>query len=230
MFVRFRQTTRRLQVSLVETHRCNGKVRADHIASLGSILTPADIADRIAFWAKLHQRLARLSNRISAKQHGELLASIHERVPMVTVAEQRDLQLANAKADAQFWNSFAALHAGTADDHRRLAAGAERAVTSSEAGRAQAAEYAASAEDRIAKIERGEDVQGGFGKPATREDFERVLIEAGMSKRDIQRAVQVSAISDAFGFDVLMRELRQAKDRAEDKVVRSLAGLLPDDG
>jgi hypothetical protein len=37
MFVRFRQTPRRLQASLVETRRSNGKVRHEHIASLGSV-------------------------------------------------------------------------------------------------------------------------------------------------------------------------------------------------
>jgi hypothetical protein len=34
MFVRYRQTQSRLQASLVETRRINGKVRHEHIASL----------------------------------------------------------------------------------------------------------------------------------------------------------------------------------------------------
>jgi hypothetical protein len=37
MFVRFRETGRRLQCSLIETRRVDGKVRHEHIASLGSI-------------------------------------------------------------------------------------------------------------------------------------------------------------------------------------------------
>ena len=37
MFVRFRQTAYRLQVSLVETRRAEGKVKHEHVASLGSI-------------------------------------------------------------------------------------------------------------------------------------------------------------------------------------------------
>jgi hypothetical protein len=31
-------------------------------------------------------------------------------------------------------------------------------------------------------------VSGGLGKPMTREDFERILLDAGMTKRDIRHA------------------------------------------
>ena len=64
MFVRFRQTARRLQVSLVETHKSQGRVRHEHVASLGSVPSDLTPADRIAFWAALHPRLAKLGNRI----------------------------------------------------------------------------------------------------------------------------------------------------------------------
>jgi hypothetical protein len=40
MFVRFRQTKHRLQVSLVGTRRDGGKVRQEHIAQLGSVEIP----------------------------------------------------------------------------------------------------------------------------------------------------------------------------------------------
>ena len=51
----------RLQLSLIETRRCDGKVRHEHIASLGS-----SVAERIAFWTRLHERLAKLANRVDA--------------------------------------------------------------------------------------------------------------------------------------------------------------------
>ena len=60
MFTRFRQTARRLQVSFVETRRINGQVRHSHVASLGAIRVSPSAADCIAFWTKLHQRLATL--------------------------------------------------------------------------------------------------------------------------------------------------------------------------
>jgi hypothetical protein len=47
MFVRFRESTHRLQVSLVETRRLGGGVRHEHIASLGSIANKPSVADRI---------------------------------------------------------------------------------------------------------------------------------------------------------------------------------------
>jgi hypothetical protein len=37
MFVRFRKTAHRLQVSLIETRWAAGKVRSEHVAGLGSI-------------------------------------------------------------------------------------------------------------------------------------------------------------------------------------------------
>jgi hypothetical protein len=54
MFVRFRQTRRKLQASLAETRRIDGRVRHEHIASFGSVPAPPSIAERIAFWKQLH--------------------------------------------------------------------------------------------------------------------------------------------------------------------------------
>jgi hypothetical protein len=39
---------------LVETRRLNGKVRHEHVASLGAIAAPLTIADRVVFWTRLH--------------------------------------------------------------------------------------------------------------------------------------------------------------------------------
>jgi hypothetical protein len=61
MFVRFRQTPRRLQASIVETRRKAGKV-----ASLGTIGLPMTVRGRQAFWAYLWDRLATLSNRVGS--------------------------------------------------------------------------------------------------------------------------------------------------------------------
>jgi hypothetical protein len=45
MFVRFRQSAQRQQPSIVETRRVAGKVRHEHVASLGSIRPTPSIAD-----------------------------------------------------------------------------------------------------------------------------------------------------------------------------------------
>jgi predicted Zn-dependent protease len=69
--------------------------------------------------------------------HGKVLGAVHDRVPMVTADEQRALQLENAKADAQFWDRMADMHAGTAADHKGLAARAERTAAEGEVERAK---------------------------------------------------------------------------------------------
>jgi len=84
MFVRFRQSRRRLQCSLLETRRVDGKVRHEHIASLGTIEIPPSIADRAAFWGALLQRLGKLSNRLSHQTHGKLFEQIKVKIPIPT--------------------------------------------------------------------------------------------------------------------------------------------------
>src|SRR5215208_4795115 len=110
MFTRFRQGDYRLQVSLVETRRVDGKVRHEHIASLGSIETPQTVEGRLAFWQRLHDRFAKLGNRVDAAMQGKLLGEVHARVPMVTLDEQRALQLERAEADERFWNGLRDMH------------------------------------------------------------------------------------------------------------------------
>jgi hypothetical protein len=58
MFVRFRNTARRLQGSIVETHWTAGRVRHEHVASLGSIPLGMTVGDRLDFWAAVHRRFA----------------------------------------------------------------------------------------------------------------------------------------------------------------------------
>jgi hypothetical protein len=61
------------------------------------------VTDRLAFWAKAHERLANAGNRIGP-DIGKVMGQLHARVPMVTPDEQRALQLGNAKADERFWD------------------------------------------------------------------------------------------------------------------------------
>jgi hypothetical protein len=56
MFVRFRQSRLRLQVSVLETRRIEGKVQNEHVASLGSVEVPPTVPERLAFWQRLHER------------------------------------------------------------------------------------------------------------------------------------------------------------------------------
>jgi hypothetical protein len=49
MAIRCRSSARRLQLSLIETRREGGRVRHEHIASLGSIVASLAVADRVEF-------------------------------------------------------------------------------------------------------------------------------------------------------------------------------------
>src|ERR1700733_5312265 len=110
MFVRFRETATSLQATLIETHRVDGKVRHEHVASLGSIPWPAKTADRITFWQKLHERFAKLSNRLTDDQRAAVMGAIHARIPITAAEDQHAVQLDNAKAEASFWDSLAEMH------------------------------------------------------------------------------------------------------------------------
>ena len=92
MFVHFRETPYGLAMSLVENRRENGKVRHEHVVSLGSIETPPSVAARIEFWRELHERLAELSNRLDAETRGMVIGAVHARVPMATPDERRDAE------------------------------------------------------------------------------------------------------------------------------------------
>jgi hypothetical protein len=52
-------------------------------------------AERVAFWRSLHGRLSALSNQIADEQ-AKILRAVHERIPMPTPDERRDMQLENA--------------------------------------------------------------------------------------------------------------------------------------
>ena len=90
MFVHFRETPYGLAMSLVENRRENGKVRHEHVVSLGSIETPPSA--RIEFWRELHERLAELSDRLDAETRGKVMGAVHARVPMVAPDEQCDAE------------------------------------------------------------------------------------------------------------------------------------------
>jgi hypothetical protein len=87
MFVRFRQTKRRLQASLIETSRVGGKVRHEHVGSLGSLPCEPTVQDRFAFWTALRPRLDRLANRIGAEGEAAIIAALTARIPAPTAEE-----------------------------------------------------------------------------------------------------------------------------------------------
>jgi hypothetical protein len=101
MFARIRKSKKRLRLSLVETRRVDGKVRAEHVASLGSIASAMTVADRVEFWKTLDGRLAGLSNRIETH---DLRAIVDAKVPMPSKME---IDVANLEEYAAAWRKMA---------------------------------------------------------------------------------------------------------------------------
>ena len=156
MFVRFRQQGNRLQASLMQTRRVSGKMQSEHIASLGWVDAEVSVRERLAFWAKLPERLARLGSRVGPDDQPKVYAALHARIPMVTPDEQRAIQEANAKDDERFWDAMRDIGASSVEGHKALIARAE-AVIAKEAPRvAEAGERAQAAKDRLERIGRGE--------------------------------------------------------------------------
>jgi hypothetical protein len=222
MFVRFRRTDRRLQISLAAACWANGRPRQEHIASLGSIPLTMAPADRIAFWTRLHQRLDALSNRIDAVQRGAILAAIHARIPMPTPDDQQAVQLEQAQADAKFWQALAEGGAEDIEAHKGLVATAQRDLGASERAAAEIAAKADAARDRVARTERGEAV--AVPPPLTRKDMLRIT---GMTEAEMQHCVRVHEIAEHGRLQLLLDEQHRRHRQAEKAVVRRLHRLLP---
>jgi hypothetical protein len=158
MFVRFRSTPTRLQLSLIETRREAGKVRHEHLASLGALPYPPEVADRVEFWQRLFERLGRLGNRLAGEAQSDILAAIHARVPMPTTDEVRAVQLEHAKQHETAWRLSHIHTEGIVESSRALRDGAQKRVAEGEPLLAMAGEELKAAQNRRERIEQGEDV------------------------------------------------------------------------
>jgi hypothetical protein len=227
MFVRIRQTKRKLQFTVAETRRVDGKVRHEHVASLGSIGIPQTVAARIAFWAALYGRLAKLGNRIDPETQAKILGAIHAKVPMVTPDEQRGLQIENAEADERLWSGLRDVHADQIEGHKALVAKAQTTIASATSEMTHAGQKAAVAKERIEKLKNGENLSGGLSKSTT--GFEKILRDAGWTKADLRHARELAELSKRGLFEVFIEQVREPSqkvaERFEHKVVRDLLKL-----
>jgi hypothetical protein len=208
MFVRFRRQANRLQASLIETSRANGKVVAEHIGTLGSVDAAMSVRERLAFWAKLPERLTRLGNRVGPDEHAKIYGALHARIPMVTVEEQRAVQEANAEGDGRFWEAMRDMGTASVEEHKALISAAEARIAEQTPKAAKAGERAQAAKDRLDRIRRGESVPGGLGKPF---DVRAALKAEGFFERDLRRMRLLASLTEA--------EMRQASAKAGAEVV-----------
>jgi hypothetical protein len=211
MFVRFRETAGRLQVSLAETRRETGRVRQSPVAGLGSIGMPPPPADRIVFWTKLHQRLAALANRIDGAAQGAILGAIHARIPMPTQDDRNVVQVEQARADAEFWETISTMRTERVEGLKSLAATVLNDAEAEQPDAVAAVKKARQAVDRLARAERGEDVGG---TPAlTRKDVLRIT---GWKMSDLRHAWRLAEIDKRGAWDDFMTEIVKP-DRQREK-------------
>jgi ribosomal protein L7/L12 len=220
MFVRFRQTKCRLQVSLIETRRIDGRVRHEHIASLGSVPAPPSLQDRMTFWQRLHEQLSRLANRVT--DAAKVLGAIHARIPMVTPDEIQAAKIEAAEADERFWSGLHEMHTQQMEGHGQLVAKVEGKIAVIKIEAEKTAAEATEAKDRVERLKRGEDVASGLAKP----DAEKMLRDIGWTTRDINNARWLVEVCDAFGDEKVFKLLRgrhlEAGDREDRRIVRRL--------
>jgi hypothetical protein len=226
MFVRFRRSGSRLQASLIETQRADGKVRYEHVASLGSIEDPPTFKERIDFWRRLHERIGQLSNRVDTATQAKALGAVHARVPMPTIEDIRALQLQNSEANEKFWTGLRDIRQARADDHKQLLATIQQTIETAEADAKAAAEKACDAGERASRLRAGEDVVGGLGKQPTQEDLERILRDAGWTTRDIEHADVVRRLSKLGGFEEYLAEVHKRHRLAEYAAARAILRRL----
>ena len=63
----------------------------------GSIVIESTVADRVAFWQRALERLKALGNR-TGSEIDKIEMAMHERVPIPSLEEQRELKSENARA------------------------------------------------------------------------------------------------------------------------------------
>jgi hypothetical protein len=107
------------------------------------------------------------------------------------------------------------MNADMAKGQSELAAIASGKAAESEAQAKHAAGEAAAAKDRLNKLAKGEDVAGGVGNPRTREDFERILMDAGWSPDDIRFSVALAGLRGDEEFEAFLTQSFELRERTE---------------
>jgi hypothetical protein len=220
MFVRFRQQAlNRLSVSIVHSQRVGGRLKHDHIAALGSVEMPPSFADRIAFWQRVNQRLAKLSNRIDATAQAKIRGAIHQRIPMPTTDGQRALQRENFEAEERLWDGMHGMHAENVENLKALAATIEKQIADGQTAMAKTAAARDAAKEKRARLDSGEDVLDGLGKRVTQED----LINAfGLSPSDVRHMQRLAELREDGEWEEFMDEVMKRKRAAEKAASRAV--------
>jgi hypothetical protein len=110
----------RLEVSIVETRRENGKVRQQHISSLGSYDLHGGLRERERFWIDCEDRLGRLANRIGPEMD-RLRQTIAARIPPLTDEDRAAMNAAAWDQLEGWWSGMGESRIEQAQDSEKEA-------------------------------------------------------------------------------------------------------------
>jgi hypothetical protein len=195
---------------------------AGHVGALGSVDADLSVRERLAFWAKLPQRLDALGNRVAADQYPKLYAALHARIAIVTPDEQRAAQEEYFADEAQISETMRDMAEGSIAGHKRVIAKAESAIAKAQPAAETFAADAAEARDRLDKLKRGESVSGGLGK---RPDPLGMFKAAGWTPREIKRAGRLATLTEEE-FETLRKRIDLATNAADEAIDREARRLI----
>ena len=107
--------------------------------------------------------------------------------------------------------------------NKPLAVDAERKALAAQVRATDAAGKVAAAQERLAKIERGEDVQGGLGKPMTVEDVMQIMRDAGWTDADFQHSRDLNTLGNHGLFEQYLVACHAARRKATERFERRIA-------
>jgi hypothetical protein len=133
------------------------------------------------------------------------------------------VQLERAREDARFWGTLTEMDADYIEGHKGLLASTQRAIEQREQLATDTAAKAQAAKDRLARVEKGEDV-AGIAPPLTRKDM---LTFSGMTEAEAQHCERMADICRVDGmFKFVVDEGIRQQGLVEKAIVRRLHRAL----
>jgi hypothetical protein len=222
VFVRFRLYGRSLQASVVETRRVAGRVRSELIGALGSTDANLSTRSRIAFWAKLPQRLDALQNRVPPDAHPKIYAAVHSRIPMVTPDEQQVVQEEYFGDEARVAGLMRDMVEEQIAGQKSIIGAAENAIATAAPIVAALASDADAARDQLDRLKRGEAVSGGLGD---RPDLHASMTAAGWTPRELKRFKRLGSLTKDE-FERLKKWLPATQELVDDAIDREVRRII----
>ena len=215
MHIRSRLHHRRLQISLVDTQRADGKVRQEHVASL-------------AFWTQVHPRLSRLDNRLSPEMRARVMGELHAVVPMVSIDAAIAGKIETADRNLQRSTKLRDMFQEMVSAKKAMLVQLQRDIAEGEAQAAKMDGAVKRDQDKLTRLKAGEDVP--VGEELDYAAVRAICKNAGWSRGDFHRAALMQQLDDAALEEYLLQARHLATDtRRETRLLNKLLKQQRDD-